>query len=478
MPVLQKCSLVILLLMTTFQIAAAPQKMPEHWCMPKEAAWLIADARHDDFERYLARERQAGRLLEKAAPTLTQEGQVAILNDNGTVTRPANPFDLQGKSIQFFRRPKGMSAVRSALGFKQLIGDQLDLGDDDSIEVQFPNGFEFAFGDQVYTSAFVNSNGSVTFGEADRFLFFGGLLELLIGPPRIAPLLMDLDPSAAEGEGGVYVNFLPHRMRVTWLEVPEYDSQNSNTVQVTLFDTGRINIVYGEVDALEPTVGVQPFDEFALTLLDFESDLPLSPRRTTIGQQFTAAPEVDDIGVVQLFAEHFSDIYTSVFLWLDFPAITAGFANTLIMQNDVEGIGSNVYDFTSFFVPASRNLESYIQMGDLSRFPDDPDEIFFDTASTMTIVGHEFGHRWLTDVSFLDANGEASNDLLAIGSGHWNHYTNSEGSLMHGNAWDDNADGTFSATQRAHTRYSPLDRYLMGLAGPASVPDSLLHHQS
>ena len=46
-----------------------------------------------------------------------------------------------------------------------------------------------------------------------------------------------------------------------------------------------------------------------------------------------------------------------------------------------------------------------------------------------------------------------------------------EGSLMHGNDWVDNADGSFTATTGVHTRFSPLDLYLMGLAGPASVPD-------
>lgn len=86
-------------------------------------------------------------------------------------------------------------------------------------------------------------------------------------------------------------------------------------------------------------------------------------------------------------------------------------------------------------------------------------------------MGHELGHRWSTYVSFLDEDLEPSYDLLALGSGHWSYFTNSEGSLMHGNAWADNGDGTFSATDGAHTRYSPLDRYLMGLAGPASVPD-------
>ncbi len=95
-----------------------------------------------------------------------------------------------------------------------------------------------------------------------------------------------------------------------------------------------------------------------------------------------------------------------------------------------------------------------------------------DTASTMTVLGHEFGHRWLAFPSFLDGAGNASYDLLNFDGGvHWSFHTDSEGSLMHGNDWQDNGDGTFSATTGAHTRYSPLDRYLMGLARKGTVPD-------
>ncbi len=178
------------------------------------------------------------------------------------------------------------------------------------------------------------------------------------------------------------------------------------------------------------------------------------------------------IGVVQAFAESFRDVYTSVFIWLDFPAVTPFYAYAIVLQNDVEGIGLDAFNITNLLFPASRNLESFVEMGDLSRFPDDPDEIFRDTASTMVILGHEFGHRWLASVRFIDGSGNPSYDLLNFpGGSHWSFFTNSEGSLMHGNAWDDHGDGIFSATTRAHTRYSPLDRFRMGLASPASVPD-------
>lgn len=462
--------LVFSAVVATSTAGGAPRTEPLSWCATEPAVDLIALARHDYFQRRVVREREQGRLSLKSAPNVFQVGQVAVLEDDGTVTFPANTFDLEDSSIQFLHRPLGMSAVRSPLGFKRILGRKLNLDDDDSRRVPFLHGFEFPFGDHAYQEVFVNSNGNLTFGARSSEL--GGLASLVSGPPRIAPLFTDLDPSAATGENGVYVLALPNRVRITWLGVPEFATENSNTVQVTLFDNGRINIAYGGVEASSPVVGVAPFEEGDLRLLDYDTELPLRPLRAAVAERFTSAPEVDALGVVRLFTERFADVYESVFLWLDFPAVTPGFASAVVLQNDARGIGSEVYDFTNLLFPASKNLESFIQMGDLSRFPDDPDEIFLDTASTMTVVGHEFGHRWLARVKFVDEDGQPNESLLGSpSSAHWSFFTDSQGSLMHGNSWVDNGDGSFSATDGAHTRYSPLDRYLMGLAPPGSVPD-------
>ena len=448
----------------------APKPGPHPFCGTHEASLPVAKARHDFFQRQLASKRQAGEIPLKSSPDVYQQGQIAILDDDGTATAVPRPFDLAGNAIQYLRRPRGMSAVRSPLGLKELIGDKVELGDDDVVEVDFPEGFRFPFGDEVYDSVFINSNGNLTFGfpEASPFT---DLYTLVFGPPRIAALYTDLDPSAATGENGVYVNFLSGRVRVTWLRVPEFNNANENTVQVTLFGNGKVNVAFGNVDALAPIVGVAPFLTTDLFLLDYDQELPVTPRRTAIAERFTQFPEVDGFEAVRLFTENFADVYDSVFIWLDFPALTAGFAFEITLQNEIQGIGQDVFDF-SFLFPASPNLESLVQMGDLSRFPDDPDELFMGTASTMVILAHEFGHRWLAFPRFLDENGQPSFDLLNFdGGAHWRYHTHSQGSVMHGNAWTDNGDGTFTSTAEAHTRYSPMDRYLMGLASAASVPD-------
>lgn len=466
--------LVVLVVLTlATPLFAAPPSVSPEWCGTHPARSLVAEARHQYFQRQLALQRQNGQVPVKSALTISQVGQIAVLDDDGTVTALPRTFDLVGRSIRFLRRPGGMSAAFSPLRLRELIGDRLDLGDDDSVEVDFPDGFRFPFGDRTYDSVFVNSNGNLTFGQGD--LFLGGLFGLLLGPPRIAALFTDLDPSAAEGENGVYVSLLEGRVRVTWLAVPEFSTTNSNTVQVTLYETGRVNVAFGDVDALDPVVGVAPIESMDLMDLlqvDFDEELPIAPHRGVIAQQFTDFPEVDVLGAVRLFAEQYQDIYDSVFVWLDFPAIIPGFAFSVPLRNDVRGIGLPLFDDSPLLVPGTSNLKSLVQMGDLGRFPDDPDEIFMTTASTMTVLGHEFGHRWLAFVRFVNQSGRASWDLLNGRRGiHWSFHMSAQGSVMHGNYWADNGDGTFTATADAHTRYSPLDRYLMGLASPASVPD-------
>jgi len=147
--------------------------------------------------------------------------------------------------------------------------------------------------------------------------------------------------------------------------------------------------------------------------------------------------------------------------------VTPGFAFEATFRQETQGIGADLYDF-GFLIPGSDNLLSLVEMGDLARFPDNPNEIFLgDTGSTMVVLGHEFGHLWLAFASFLDAAGNVS-AAHRLGA-HWSFYMDAEGSLMHGNDWIDNGDGTFSATDGAHRRYSPLDRYLMGPSRTAAI---------
>lgn len=144
-------------------------------------------------------------------------------------------------------------------------GRRLEMGDDDSSFVPFGNDFRFRFYGQRYSGIFVNSNGSVTFGEGDP-TFIASVDQFLEGPPRIAPFWVDLNPPAGVAGSGIYVDVVrssnPEEARVvvTWDRVPYFFTESPNTVQLSLFADGMIQICYFGVsqppDARRILIGV------------------------------------------------------------------------------------------------------------------------------------------------------------------------------------------------------------------------------
>lgn len=104
----------------------------------------------------------------------------------------------------------------------------------------------------------------------------------------------------------------------------------------------------------------------------------------------------------------------------------------------------------------------------------------------LTYFAHEIGHTWLAYAHYLK-NGERR--ALKGDSGHWRRGLHAHapfalrgaenGSVMGGNYWRENSDGTFTPTSGWSTRgggFSWLDLYLMGLATPDEVPDMFVLH--
>ena len=143
----------------------------------------------------------------------------------------------------------GNSGGRYVVSLDTIEGLQLGLGDDDFEEV--PLGFTFPFQGNDYTSVFVNSNGSLTFGGGDTD-FSESVSEFLGGEPRIAPLWVDLSPNS----GGV-VSLYPGAgsFTVNFDGVPEWPAAGSNTFAVTLNADGSYAIAYGAVSATDGLVG-------------------------------------------------------------------------------------------------------------------------------------------------------------------------------------------------------------------------------
>jgi len=173
--------------------------------------------------------------------------------------------------------------MSAAPAFDTVLGTDLVLGDDDSSEQVY--GFIFPFQGNTYTSVFVNSNGNLTFGvdDADPLEF---VTKFVDGPPRIALLWHDLDPTAG---GGVFFKTLtnPNRAVITWSNVPEFAMSNSNTAQVVLHETGEINFVYQGVDLVGAIVGIGPGGGAgSQNPLDFSEDLPQAGLQDHIFERF------------------------------------------------------------------------------------------------------------------------------------------------------------------------------------------------
>jgi len=481
MPSTRRALPFILLVLAAVLVAASPAAAaspadPNSWCGTHPLNLPIFAAQHQAYERQLARQRLAGSLPEKAAPVVFQSGNVAVIEDDGSIVRRPNLFDLAGRAMQILRRPKGITVVRSPLDVKDFTGDKLPLGDDDAIEIDFPAGFTFPFGDQVYASVWVHSDGNLTFGEPDAASAQRSLSRLIAGPPRLAPLFSDLDPSAAGAAGGVYVDFPPLRVRVTWREVPIFgDDDRINTFQVTLFSNGRAVFAYGDrIMATEAVVGVAPFGTDDVQVLNYDVELPFRPpQRVAIAEAFTESMDVDLAVLSQTFLQHFEDAYDFLAVWEDFSITLLqgnAFAFASTIKNDVRGIGQQVYDGTAGYGSSGR-LQTILQMGWINKYSTELGRRTNRTYDSMGILAHEAGHRWLSFPRIIEGNGARTNRLIGAGGSHWSFFVDTDGSLMEGNDYDDVGGGDFRITARTTTHFSDLDQYLMGLLPPAQVAD-------
>lgn len=475
-PILKIYSRSLALPLLSLLLLAGPARaatVPDHpWCgthPPGPTDIAVRTAIHRDHQRRLKMERSMGMSV-SSLPEADRVGDVAVLVDDGSIVVQPNQLDLDEFGVQYVPQKKGGFAVSpSSDPLLEEIGNRLDLGDDDVREIKLPKGFRFRFYKKVYTKIFVHSDGNLTFREPDAASTERSLFRLLNGPPRIAPLFADLDPSAAGGEGGVYVATGKSKVVVTWLDVPEFGTTNRNTFQAVLYPNGRITLAFGSLDAQGAVVGVAPGGGSQVRLLDYTADLPTGSIGSAIAERFAARRELDHLAIAQAFFREFADDYDHLVVFLDFPqTLNGAFAFEFTVKNEIRGLGIGVFDGTSA-VGSRGRLRSFVQMGALSRYPDDPERDFLGTNNTLDLLGQETGHRWLSFFRFIDENGQRSDALLGRDQSHWSFCHNSLASDMEGNLFREDGGGRFTVTE-ATERFSPLDQYAMGLIPAGAVP--------
>lgn len=441
--------------------------VPAHpWCGTSRSGLAEQLAIHRDHQRRLTEYGTTDHGVIQAE----RVGDVAVLVDDGSLIIQPNALDLSGFGIQYTPQKKGgyvASAWDAALDGN--LGARLSLSDDDSRQITFPKKFRFRFFGKLQKRMFVQSDGNLTFTAPDAASTGRDLGRLVSGPPRIAPLFADLNPEGATGEAGIYVLTSDKKVVVTFLEVPEFDQGNRNTFQVVLYPDGRITFAFGALQAREAVVGVAPGNGGEVRLLDYTASLPSDVLKTGIAERFASARSFDHLAVARAFFREFADDYDHLIVFLDFAQNLGGaFAFEAPVKNEIRGIGQPVFDFTDQ-VGSRGRLRSFVQMGTLARYPEDPNTEFLGTNSTLDVLGQEAGHRWLSFLHFVDGNGQPSDALLGRDESHWSFCHNSLASDMEGNEWREDGGNRFTSV-RATDRYSPLDQYAMGLIGADDVP--------
>jgi len=360
----------------------------------------LARARNRQHRLQLDRVRALSSLRESIT---SDQGHIAVLEDDGTVITQPNRLDLANRSLQFTPAGSGRYSVLSEPGsYDDGSGSRtvLLLGDDDSRVIALP--FPFIFYDVSYTSIHLNSDGNLTFREPDSESNERNLRRIVSGPPRISPLFDDLNPAAS---GQVTVDALDDRVLFTWTNIGEWSDNSSgstgrNTFQAVLRSDGVIRFNYRSLDATQGVTGIAPghTPDPQISLIDLSAQAPASTLPGVIAEVFATVQEMDLARVAEIFYSTHPDSYDGLAIFIDFPISLGGaFAYALSVRNSVEGIintHDSPYDYGSEYGSAQR-LSVVMNMGALSRYSVDPRAQIVGTNTPLDILSHEFGHRWL-----------------------------------------------------------------------------------
>ncbi len=447
------------------------------WCGSGPTVGDIVQAKHRLLERQRRREERpaakAGPLIQPAsAPQVSQQGDVVIVVDDGSIIQPPNPSDAAGKGYRIQRKRKNFKLTKKPGGVSGGRGERLSLGDDDSVRVPFEKGFKFKFFGKTYSAAYVNSDGNITFDEGDSASTARDLGRTLSGPARIMAYFTDLDPSVA---GDVYVKFVSGgKMQVTWDGVPIFGGTAPNTFQVTLLKKGHVEFRFGELDSATGIIGISPGGGASVELLDFSKEAPAKLPQQAIAEVFGAEELVDESLLAKVFYDHYPDDVQQLALFYDFPLLLLGgqaVAYHFTVKNSVRGIGykhrspRELFD-NSAALGSKGVLEGFANMGYVSKYANLAQ--LRGTLSNLGVFLHEIGHQWLARI-FYRKGGQASGGLQENG-GHWAFVTDTNASIMQGNEIQDNGDGSFTTLEREEN-FNTMDLYLMGMIPPEQVED-------
>ena len=420
---------------------------------------------HEVARAQAARAAAQGTQPPRTAAAAPRSGDIALINDNGSLVVGSNNFDLGGVGLRFDPNPQGGYDVsRASSAFRADLGRRLSLGDDATTEE--PLGFSFSFYGAARGSAFVNSDGNLTFTRGDIGSEDRSLGRVLSGPPRAALFFADLDPSKG---GAVFESSSASAFTITWCNVPNFDNDGRVTAQATLLPGGAVEMRFDSSTTLrDAVVALSPGATAAFAALDLSAaSAPAGGGPAAVGERFAAERSIDLLGAARAFYAEFGDSYDQLVFWTDTRVTDADtFAFETTIKNSIRGIGQDQVDLASQYGSGGR-LASVVLMDTITKYPADPSARVNGENTAMSLVGHETGHRWGATLKFQDGGGP--NDAwLGRQLAHWSFFADSDASVLEGNEIQDQGGGfrTLAPVQR----YGAFDLYSMGLLRESEVP--------
>jgi uncharacterized protein (TIGR03437 family) len=440
--------------------------------------------RHRQAERARAARLKPLAAAAVAPSTNRDAGNVAIIENTDGVVDALNQFDLDNATLTFTPVAGGTTLYRyaySGLGYDAGAASQgslvAGLGDDDARLFTLP--FAFPFYGATYTTLFLDSDGNLTFTAAEFASTSRSLGRMTGGPPRIAPLFDDLDPSQPSGSVRFFAD--ANHVVFSWVNVPEWEQYGlgaPQTFQARLYADGSIQFSYSGVDPTSAVVGIAPgYAQPGTSVVSFRNDAS-AEYPAAVAETFGSTPEIDIVTVAQKFYQTHEDAYDYLVIYnnMEIAAMTGAVAYETTVRSSGTGYSVAPADYGPQYGSAAR-LRSVMNMGMLDNYPLDVNAVVPLRAAAqdtpLTVLGHESGHLFLAYASIPDPTNPTAKPMIGYGGAHWSFVFNSEASLDEGEHIDDLGGGQF-ITGAVTQGFAPLDRYLMGFAPSTDVPDTFV----
>jgi hypothetical protein len=384
------------------------------------------------------------------------EDNVAILHDRDDLIIRRNPFDLESGGLRFTPNGNGGYDVARLSLAPGSPGTMLAVATGGAAPLNLP--FAFPFFGRTWDRAFVQSDGSMSFGAADAGAGEPGLARFLGGPPRVAAFFANLDPSRG---GSVSALVEAGRVKVQWSRVPGGGQLNRNTFEVTLQPSGTVDIGFGsEMQTREGLVGLSPGGTRRMVAANLSESSP-SGAAGAIAERFSDTEKADLVSIASRFLAAHPDVFEQLVIYTTRPLnpLPGSLAFEVNVRNEVQGIGLDLFDHSAEWGSGGA-LASVAYMDSIDPYID---------VDGFEILAHEVGHRWLARLRFRQGTSPPRTALLGRGALHWSFFLDTAASVMEGNRIADRGNGRFETVDITRG-YSPLDQYVMGLRLPTEVP--------